>query len=528
MFYVAITVFGALFIMVSVQYLALKPILERTREQNIASSIENMSPLIAHSLWLFDDSSLTEATHSILRDQFITGISINDHKGLFSLKLGDLSGQKSLNPMIEDKQNVSTSSSLKYQFPLIVDNAQGIPTNIGTMLITADNSQLSQQIRELVEVSLGVSVLVIILLQAIVSWMTKTIIAKPLEQITEHVQKQMQNLDSNLVEHSFSLKNRPDEIGRLYREFNNQHQVLIERDQDLAKYRTNLEQLVEHRTHELSITNKELAASLNQLQIAQKELIQQEKMASLGALVSGIAHEVNTPLGIAITATSHLSQEIKDTHAQFIQGNLTKSEFERFFDTCLETEVLLTNNLKRAGKLIQSFKKVAVDQASDHEREFNLYTYSDEIITSLSPRLRKSKVTVKNNLAHDIELYSFAGAYSQVLTNLISNSLIHGFDNGTLEGEITLDAEDHDTYCTIIYQDNGRGMSKETLKRVYDPFYTTNRAEGGSGLGMNIVYNLITSKLNGTIETTSLIDQGVKVTMTLKKQQHDTRESDHE
>lgn len=528
MFYIALAAFGALLLMVTVQYYSLKPVLEHTRENNISASLENMSPLLARSLWFFDEKAIVEASTAILRDQFITGISLNDHKGLFSMKLGDLSDQIGLNPQIESQQDISDAGTLIYQVPLILNFDQGQSINIGTLLVTSDNKKLNQQIFEVAKYSLLISVVVIILLQAIVSIITKRVVAQPLESITAHVQTQMQNLDTMVIEHKGNLGVRNDEIGRLYREFNAQHQALYERDQNLALYQAQLENTVQQRTSELSTTNQELSQSLEQLQVAQKELIQQEKLASLGALVSGIAHEVNTPLGIAITATSNLSEEIKITHKQFIDGTLTKTGFVEFFDTCLETEVLLTNNLARAGKLIQSFKKVAVDQASDEQREFSLRPYTDEIITSLSPTLRKSKVNVENKLDPTIVLYSFAGAYSQVLTNLISNSLLHGFDNGKLAGTISLTSEDHEDFCTIIYQDTGKGMPAEVLQHIYDPFYTTTRAEGGSGLGMNIVYNLITSKLDGMIETTSGLGQGIKVTMTLRKQKYKPKGGDHE
>jgi two-component system NtrC family sensor kinase len=528
MFYIALAAFGALLIMVTVQYYSLKPVLEHTRENNISASLENMSPLLARSLWFFDEKAIVEASTAILRDQFITGISLNDHKGFFSLKLGELSNQVELNPQIESQQDLSNANTLIYQVPLIVNFEQGEPINIGTLLVTSDNKKLNQQIFDVAKSSLLISVIVIILLQAIVSIITKRVIAQPLESITAHVQTQMQNLDTMVIEHKGNLGVRGDEIGRLYREFNAQHKALYERDQNLALYQAQLENTVQQRTSELSTTNQELSQSLEQLQVAQKELIQQEKLASLGALVSGIAHEVNTPLGIAITATSNLSEEIKITHQQFLDGTLTKSGFVDFFETCLETEALLTNNLARAGKLIQSFKKVAVDQASDEQRQFNLHQYTDEIVTSLSPTLRISKVNVENKLDPSIVLYSFAGAYSQVLTNLIANSLLHGFENGRLAGTISLTSEDHEDFCTITYQDSGKGMSAEVLQHIYDPFYTTTRAEGGSGLGMNIVYNLITSKLDGMIETTSELDQGIKVTMTLRKQKFKLKGGDHE
>ena len=528
MLYITLAAFCALLALMTAQYYSLKPILERTRDNSIEASLENMAPLIARSLWFFDEEAIIRSAEAVLRDQFIMGVSVNDHKELYDLRLGDLSESTTIYPQIDALTKIVEKHQIIYKVPLLVEQFGKETINVGTLVVFCKNDLLNERIFDIAKVSLLISVIVIAALQITVGLITRNVIAKPLESITTHVSKNMQSIDSDNMEEQQSLEGRRDEIGRLYHEFNAQHQALLERDRNLVHYQSKLEQVVEQRTNELSTTNKELSQSLERLQIAQKELIQQEKLASLGALVSGIAHEVNTPLGVAITATSHLAEEIKLINQFFTQDNLTKSNLVEFLTTCSETEALLTNNLNRAGNLIQSFKKVAVDQASDEKRLFSLYQYTEEIITSLSPTLRKSKVRIENNLQKDITLYSYAGAFSQVLTNLISNSLIHGFSNGKLEGSITLTSVDHEDYCTITYEDNGKGMSDETLRYIYDPFFTTTRAEGGSGLGMNIVYNLITSKLDGMVETKSSVGEGIRVTMTLKKQKYKPEVSEHE
>lgn len=526
--YIALAAFGAFLTLMTAQYYSLKPILENTRSNSIAASVENMAPLIARSLWYLDEKALLEAADAVLRDQFITGVSINDHQSLYALKLGDFKDNTLRYPLTNNLTITNSNGRVIYQVPLIVEQFGTDTINVGTMVVDSPNSLLNQKIFEIAKSSILISFVVILLLLIIVSIITREVIEKPLDLVTTHVSKHAQTIDSSDSESLLAFEKRSDEIGRLYHEFNVQQEALLERDRHLNRYQNELEQVVEQRTNELSTTNKELSQSLERLQIAQKELIQQEKLASLGSLVSGIAHEVNTPLGVAITATSHLAEEIKLTNQLFSDDNLTKTHLIEFLTTCTETEALLTNNLTRAGKLIQSFKKVAVDQASDEKRLFSLSQYTDEIITSLSPTLRKSKVVIENQLQRDITLFSFAGAYSQVLTNLISNSLIHGFKNGQLEGKITLTSIDHDDYCTIIYQDDGSGMSNDTLKYIYDPFFTTTRAEGGSGLGMNIVYNLVTSKLDGMVETSSGVGEGIKVTMTLKKQKYNPEGGAHE
>jgi len=341
-------------------------------------------------------------------------------------------------------------------------------------------------------------------------------VAKPLELVTQHVQKYATNMDRDANIDLPELSSREDEIGRLFETFNLQRYSLIQRDQSLTEYRERLEQTVSERTAELRDTNATLLESLDQLKKAQAELIQNEKLVSLGTLVSGIAHEVNTPLGIAITAASHLAEEMRITRAALDEQKLTKSGFESFLDECNETEALLTNNLKRAAELIQSFKKVAVDQSSDQERQINLKQYLDEITLSLRPRLKRTGIEVINEIPANIELTIAPGAVAQIFTNLIMNSIIHGFKDKPEGGRILFRALLGDHQIELIYEDNGAGMDESTLKRIYDPFFTTRRSEGGSGLGMNIVYNLVTSKLNGYIETTSQPGYGLKVTMTIK------------
>ncbi|WP_307719779.1 GAF domain-containing sensor histidine kinase [Massilia sp. YMA4] len=254
--------------------------------------------------------------------------------------------------------------------------------------------------------------------------------------------------------------------------------------------------------------NAALNSALQQLQAAQSELVRQEKLASLGRLVAGVAHEINTPLGICVTATSHLVQELKLVKEDLAAGQLDEEGLNGFFDTVDQSLRIMTTNTQRAAALVRSFKQVAVDQSSDNIRNFNLAKYLDEVLLSLQPKLKGKPVKVEVNCPADIQLDSFPGAVSQIVTNMVVNSLVHGFDDdhgGTIRITGKLDGD----HVQFDYSDDGIGMDQATLAQLFDPFFTTKRGSGGSGLGAHILYNLVTGPLGGTIKVHSAPGMGL-------------------
>lgn len=304
-------------------------------------------------------------------------------------------------------------------------------------------------------------------------------------------------------------------------------------------YRNNLEKLVEVRTkalnEEIENRNKaeealkslneelesrvrertvELEQSIITLKNTKDKLIQSEKLASLGVLVSGVAHEINTPLGVAVTATSYLSDIVESCKAAFESNNLKRKDLENFMRAISDSSGIIMKNLTRAAERVNSFKKLAVDQTSGEKRIFNVKEYLNDILESLHPKLKHTRHLVKIDCPDDIALNSYPGAYSQIITNLIFNSLIHGFD-GVNSGIIEINIKKENNSIILLYKDDGIGMVSEDLARIYDPFFTTKRTSGGSGLGMNIVYNLVTGTLNGTIDCKSEPGKGVHFTLIL-------------
>ncbi len=213
-------------------------------------------------------------------------------------------------------------------------------------------------------------------------------------------------------------------------------------------------------------------------------------------MVAGVSHEISTPVGLGITASTYLSEQSKQLRKQFESGALKKSDMVGFLDMLDETGEILYNNLTNAAEMITSFKKVAVDQASEEIREFNLKDYTRGVVMNLKPKFKHTnhKIHVIGN--DDIKMYAYPGALNQILTNLILNSLIHGFETVD-KGDIRIHIQEKKDIkgIRIEYSDNGQGIAKENLAKIFDPFYTTKRGKGGSGLGMNIVRNLVEKKV---------------------------------
>ncbi len=258
----------------------------------------------------------------------------------------------------------------------------------------------------------------------------------------------------------------------------------------------------------------QLDQSMTELKETQQQLIESEKNASLSGLVAGVAHEINTPIGVSVTASSHLGEEIQTLNDMVDNNSITKTDLNDFITDALEASQIIDSNLQRAANLVKSFKMVAVDQTSNEIRDINLKTYLDEVILNLRPRLKKTKHVIDNNIDASIDITTSPGAISQIFTNFILNSLIHGFEDKAI-GHITISSALKNNALILNYEDDGKGMNEEHRKKIFDPFFTTKRGSGGSGLGMHIVLNLLTQTLHGSILCDSEINKGCRFELTI-------------
>lgn len=280
---------------------------------------------------------------------------------------------------------------------------------------------------------------------------------------------------------------------------------------ELQRVNAELEQRVEERTASLK-------RALLGLEEAHERLVESEKMAALGTLVAGVAHEVNTPLGVALTAASHCEEELSVLKKSFQSGELEEAQFVAFVERMGEGLAMMGRNLHRAAELVQSFKRTAADQTVLEADRFELGEYVRATLASLGPALRSAGVVVRFQLDDGLDMHAYPGAIAQILTNLVTNSARHAFpDAHTGPKEVRVAASaDGDSIC-VTFEDTGVGLNEEQQRRLFEPFFTTARGRGGTGLGMAIVYNLVTQKLGGTLVADSELGRGLRVAMVMPR-----------
>ena len=279
-------------------------------------------------------------------------------------------------------------------------------------------------------------------------------------------------------------------------------------EEALRRLNEELEDRVAMRTADLLLANSELSTSIERLAHTQTQLVESEKMAALGSLVAGVAHEINTPLGISLTATSHLGEEVERMETWSPGADPAGAEMRKSAVVIRQCVDLVLRNLERADQLVKSFRQVSVDQSSEQSREIVLKDYLDEILLALDSRVRGAGHSMSIDCPGSIRMETYPGAIYKVITNLVLNTLVHGFD-GIKSGAIAIQAREDAGHVLLQYRDNGLGMSSDVRRRVFDPFFTTRRGQGGAGLGMHITYNLITQRLGGKISCISEPGAGV-------------------
>lgn len=274
-----------------------------------------------------------------------------------------------------------------------------------------------------------------------------------------------------------------------------------------------MEDLVKDRTQELQLSIENLLATQNQL-------VESEKMASLGRLVAGVAHELNTPIGICITGASYLQEKLQNLEKLFLDGEIRKKDLQNFIDSAPQSTDIILANLNRAAEQISNFKLVAVDPTSERKREINLHKYINKVVQSLYPAIKRANHQIEVTGDKELSINTIPGDISQIITNLVMNSIYHAYSDKQ-EGRITINIESEEDDVCITYTDDGAGMDKATQQMIFEPFFTTKRGMGGSGLGMYIVYNLLTQSLQGEISCQSEIGQGTQFSMKFPTLHHD-------
>lgn len=404
-----------------------------------------------------------------------------------------------------DRTRVGQPAPLELQ--MVLDNSEiqvthlfkhenGIPTGlltaplkedgvtIGAIELHLNTSENAALIKKRIQFSVMVGLSITLLLLVALSFIIRKLLIHPLLQIREA---------------AISVRQ-----GAPYKE------IPLNASQEIKEVATAFNDMV----HNLEGRYKELQQAMGTIQQAQKQLVESEKMVALGNLVAGVSHEINTPIGIGVTAASYMEEKSKEFQALYQSNKMKRSDLDDYLRTVSETTGMIQTNLQRASELVRSFKQVAVDRSVETKRSFAIKEYIQEVLISLQPNLKKTKHHVTVQGQEGILLFSDPGAISQIITNLIMNSMIHAYGPDD-EGHITVSITDKRHELTLLYTDDGKGMPQEIVNQIFDPFFTTNRGGGGTGLGMHIVYNLVTQALGGTIQCESTVGAGTTFRITI-------------
>lgn len=512
---------------------------------------------LTRAVWELNTQQAIDIANGLVAIPMIKGIQVTDENNQIITQLGEAIDNESIKSQNSSNiQNITaiTGGVFGHTFPLIFQFS-GRTTNVGSVTLLSSNEVIFNRIEVGIYFLIGNAIVKTAALVFLFSLAFSKLLTNPLNELTEQINQldiedpevsklhsmNYEKTELNILEDAYNnlideLIQFKEKLAIAQRETNNANNRLDEQnlmlEQEVAKKTSSLsttmlkmemqqremlqqkEQLEQEnsrrRQTELTLTqtNKDLNVSIEELNKAQVRLLEAEKMAVLGSLSAEISHEINTPIGVSITSTSYLSDLLNKLESDIGSNKVSKRSMDEFLSNAQQSIHLLLNNLTRASDLISSYKQVAVDQTSDKIRLINLAKYIDEIIQSLHPKLKKTNHSIKIDCPDDIEVYAHAGAIAQIFTNLIINSILHGFENIN-RGEIKIKVSAKDGLTKIHYQDNGVGVPQEKLAHLFKPFYTTKASQGGSGLGTHIVQSLVTDTLNGKIEAHCEPNQGL-------------------
>ena len=519
------------------------------------------SSSLTRALWELNHDQVRAIAEGLMSLPIVEGLQVRGENGNYIAEYG-IRAQRSPAPVDREIIEDHPGGVFSYSFPLVF-KFSGRESTVGDVTLYSSFDTIFSRIEVGVFFLIGNALVKTTFLVFLFMTAFRTMLSEPLQTITE----QMGNFDpqhpeeskliikldddnellqlkesynhviDDLIISNNKLKDAQNELTLANKKLDDQNLIL---EQEVAKKTASLSQIMldleqqkdeliahqrelrqenENRQYieaELRKRNQELASSMDTLHQAQEQLVESERMASLGGLVAGIAHDVNTPLGVSVTAASFLQERLNNLKTDFEDKSLTSKNMASFIDEAEQTALLLLSNLERASDLIASFKQVAVDQTSETEREFVLGDYINEIIQSLKPSFKHTEHQINVSCPDNLVVTCAPGAIAQIVTNMVVNSITHGFE-GKAAGSVTLDVKEDGDNVVIHYQDDGKGLSEEELSKLFDAFFTTKRGEGGSGLGTHIMYNLVTQSLHGHIEADSTLGNGLQYTIRFPK-----------
>ena len=527
-------------------------------KQNIESELKTLkntfSTSLTRAIWELNTPQALSIAKGLMELPIVEGVQIRDETGEYIADLGNTKEQ-SRQPVNSGIMRDHPGGVFGYSFPLIFEFS-GRASHVGDVTLYSSFDIIFSRIEVGVFFLIGNAIVKTTFLVFLFMTAFQRLLSDPLTSITKqmsafdpdhpkdskiavfiedenelrHLQNCYNQVIDDLIVSQDRLQGTQQKLERSYQQIDEQNLLL---EQEVAKKTASLSQImldleqqkdelianqrelraeIENRQRvedELRKRNAELASSMETLNQAKDQLLESERMATLGGLVAGITHDVNTPIGVSITAASFLEDRLEKLEKGFEDKTLTAGQMHNFLDESHQTTTLLMKNLQRACELIASFKQVSVDQTSNAERKFNLGEYIDEVMQSLKPSFKHTTHKFHIECPEGLYIRCAPGVIAQIITNMVMNSLLHGFEdkhNGRIVLTVSLDEDE----VVMDYTDNGKGLTDDQLDKLFDAFFTTRQGRGGSGLGTHIMYNLVTQALNGSITPFSTPGKGLR------------------
>lgn len=470
---------------------------------------------LASNLWAFDEELVQSQIKGIASLPDIAYVAVNT-----------IHGDEWVEGFYEEK------TAIEKVIPIEYERSSNQKVLLGSLVIRSNLRNIYIDLFKKALIILLSNAVKTFFVAGFILYLVDKMITKPLQDITESfcgatIERQFQPIELKRLD-----KYKNDEIDQvasainaMWRDLKNSYDNLQESQVELTKavserdrllaaelqFKENLEIKVEERTHELQ-------KSMETLDLTQQSMIEREKMASLGDVVAGLCHEINTPLGVCVTVASSLSDYNQDFKNTLKEDELKKSDLDDYVKSIEQAENLLNSSLHRAADLMGHFKQVAIDQTSSHRRNFDLAEMLAEALIIVKPAFRNDKYRLSLNCEEGIVMSSYPGPLNQVITNLIHNAMDHGFQNRE-KGFVNIFAEtmSNDNEVLIEFSDDGAGIEEKHIAKIFNPFFTTKPGRGGTGLGLNITYNIITNVLGGSITVHSAEGEGTTFMIKIPK-----------
>jgi len=459
--------------------------------RDLSRTAEVMALSLAEPVWQFT----AELAEPIVRAQF-------DDPRFVSMQVLDASSPKPFlthrRPQALDEDELTLTESRA----ILRDGRE-----IGKLTVTMSAAPVLAEKRADILRTVWRSLVILTISSALILWVMQASVLHPMGRLTQAAEALAAGRLDRPVEPGGT-----DETSRVGLAMERMRQALLSAFDALRQHAATLEDTVEQRTAELTTSNAELSEALEHLKTAQGELVESEKLASLGRLVAGVAHELNTPLGNSLTVVTALDDRYKQLEAM-LRGEtpMRRSTLEDLVRDTRHGQDILQRNVQKAADLVRDFKQLAIDQTTDMRRDFTLDSVVKDVLIMVEPRFKRTPFVIETRLQEGLAMNSFPGALGQVLTNLLMNTLVHAFDGRDAGHVLVSCATAGSGEVTLTVVDNGRGMDESVRRRIFDPFFTTKLGTGGSGLGMHIVHNIVTNVLGGQIEVRSVPDQGTQM-----------------